>query len=76
MAWFLVTILWSSFEFPGIPIMLVRMLFRLGWIVQVTVAMALLSLSLWIHQQAIAGYTALPCWRSSRRCCWSPAKPW
>ena len=40
--------------------MLVRMLFRLGWIVQVTVAAALLSLSLWIHQQAIAGYTALP----------------
>ena len=40
--------------------MLVRMLFRLGWIVQVAVAMALLSLSLWIHQQVIAGYTALP----------------
>lgn len=40
--------------------MLVRMLFRLGWIVQVTLALALLSLSLWIQQQAIAGYTALP----------------
>ena len=36
------------------------MLFRLGWIVQVTLALALLSVSLWIHQQAIAGYTALP----------------
>ncbi len=40
--------------------MLVRMLFRLGWIVQVTLALALLSLSLWIHQQAIAGYMAPP----------------
>jgi hypothetical protein len=36
------------------------MLFRLGWIVQAAVALALLSLSLWIHQQAIAGYTTLP----------------
>lgn len=40
--------------------MLIRLLFKLGWVLQVTLAAALLGLSLWIHQQAVAGYTALP----------------
>lgn len=40
--------------------MLIRLLFKLGWVLQVTLVAALLGLSLWIHQQAVAGYTALP----------------